>query len=76
MPSSLLSYHGYKDVEQYCSCCSTCQQAKLPLPQKAPFKSVPIGAPWKMIAVDILESKFYQQQPLFACNTRLLYIVG
>jgi len=31
---------------------SSCQQAKLPLPQKAPLKSVPIG---QMIAIDILK---------------------
>ena len=44
-----------KDVEHYCSICGICQKAKLPLPQKAPFILVPIGAPWQMIAVDILE---------------------
>ncbi|KAL5481615.1 hypothetical protein EMCRGX_G021810 [Ephydatia muelleri] len=41
-----------KDVNQYCSKCVVCQQAKLPTP--APMTNIPIGRPWKMIAVDVL----------------------
>eukprot|EP00731_Ephydatia_muelleri_P019885 Em0012g710a len=43
-----------KDVNQYCSKCVVCQQAKLPTPTPAPMTNIPIGRPWKMIAVDVL----------------------
>ena len=43
-----------KDVEEYCRQCSTCQQSKLNMPQRAPLRNIPIGQPWQMIAVDIL----------------------
>jgi len=44
-----------RDVEQYCRECAPCQQAKLPGLIRVPVTSVPIGRPWPMIAVDILE---------------------
>ena len=44
-----------KDVEQDCKQCSICQQSKPPLPQRAPLQNIPIGQPWQMIAVDILQ---------------------
>ena len=50
-----------KDINQYCSKCDVCQQAKLstptpaPAPAPAPMTNIPIGRPWKMIAVDVLE---------------------
>jgi len=44
-----------RDVEKYCRECAPCQQAKLPGPIRAPMTSIPIGRPWQMIAVDILE---------------------
>ena len=44
-----------QDVEQHCSECQTCQRSKLPTPTRAPLVSVPIGKPWQMVAVDILE---------------------
>ena len=44
-----------RDVERYCRECGVCQQAKLPAPTRAPLTSIPIGRPWQMIAVDILE---------------------
>jgi len=47
-----------KDVEEYCRQCSTCQQSKLSMPQRAPLKNIPIGQPWQMIAVDILQVPF------------------
>ena len=43
------------DIDQYCRECSVCQSSKPPAPQKAPLLSMPIGRPWQMVAVDILE---------------------
>ena len=43
------------DVETYCRQCTRCQQSKVPAPIRAPLTSVPIGKPWQMVAVDILE---------------------
>ena len=44
-----------QDVEKHCRECLTCQKSKLPKPTKAPLVSMPIGKPWQMVAVDILE---------------------
>ena len=44
-----------QDVEGYCRQCEVCQENKLPAPQKASMINTPIGRPWEMIAVDILE---------------------
>ena len=35
--------------------CTVCQKAKPPLPPGAPLVNTPIGKPWKMLAIDILE---------------------
>ena len=43
------------DIHQYCTQCTICQQSKLSRPQKAPLQTVPIGRPWQMVAVDVLE---------------------
>ena len=43
------------DVEKYCRECVVCQRCKLSSPQKAPLSSVPIGKPWEMVAVDVLQ---------------------
>ena len=43
------------DVTKYCLECTTCQQAKLPAPTKAPLVSLPVGRPWEMLAIDVLE---------------------
>ena len=43
------------DVETYCRKCSACQATKPPPPQRVPLTSVPIGKPWQMVAVDVLE---------------------
>ena len=43
------------DVAEHCLTCTTCQQAKLPAPTKAPLVSLPVGRPWEMLAVDVLE---------------------
>ena len=32
-----------------------CQQSKLPMPLAVPMTNVPIGRPWQMLAVDVLE---------------------
>ena len=58
-----------KDVEQYCRNCLTCQQSKLSMPQRAPLQNVPIGQPWQMVAVDIL------QVPLSTNNNRYLLVL-
>ena len=57
-----------KDVEKYCRECTKCQKSKLSMPQCAPLTSLPIGRPWQMIAVDILEV------PLSANNNRYLLV--
>ena len=43
------------DVEKYCRECLKCQKMKQPLPSKAPLTSIPVGRPWEMIAVDVLQ---------------------
>ena len=60
-----------RDVERYCrECtCTTCQQSKLSMPQRAPLTSMAIGKPWQMIAVDILEV------PRSLNNNRYLLVV-
>jgi len=58
-----------KDVERYCRECTKCQQSKLSMPQRAPLTSLPIGRPWQMIAVNILEV------PLSVNNNRYLLVV-
>ena len=35
--------------------CVTCQRSQATKPVKAPLQSIPIGRPWEMIAMDILE---------------------
>ena len=49
--------------------CTKCQQSKLSMPQRAPLISTPIGRPWQMIAVDILEV------PRSTNNNRYLLVV-
>lgn len=58
-----------QEVQQYCRECATCQKSKLPSPTKVPLTNVPIGRPWQMIAVDILEV------PLSSNNNRYLLVV-
>ena len=43
------------DVEKYCRQGVVCQWCKLSIPQKASMYSIPIGKPWEMIIVDVLE---------------------
>ena len=51
-----------QDVTQYCLNCAQCQAAKLPLPTKSPLEPIPIGQPWQMVAVDVLEVPSSYQQ--------------
>ena len=57
------------DVQKYCQECSTCQTSKLPSPTRAPMVNTPIGNPWEMLAVDILEV------PISRNNHRYLLVV-
>ena len=57
------------DIEKYCRECIVCQRCKLSMPQKAPMSSVPIGKPWEMVAVDVL------QVPISYQNNRYLLVV-
>ena len=58
-----------RDVEWYCRECTKRQQYKLSMPQCAPLTSLPIGRPWQMIVVDILEV------PLSVNNNSYLFVV-
>ena len=69
-----LKQEGYwpgmaNDVQRYCQECSTCQKSKLPSPTQTPFVNIPIGNPWEMLAVDILEV------PVSRNNHRYLLVV-
>ena len=57
------------DITEYCENCSVCQASKQPSPQKAPLINIPVGKPWQMIAVDIL------QVPLSSQNNRYLLVI-
>ena len=43
------------DIHQYCRERVICQSSKPPTPQKVSLISTPIGRPWEMVAVDILQ---------------------
>ena len=43
------------DVRKYCYECIRCQQVKPSAPTRAPLTNMPIGKPWQMVAVDVLE---------------------
>jgi len=58
-----------RDVECHCRNCTTCQKSKLSLPPRAPLQNMPIGQPWQMVAVDIL------QVPLSTNNNRYLLVL-
>ena len=57
------------DVYQHCHNCVQCQRSKLLAPARAPMTSIPIGTPWQIIAVDILEV------PVSYHNNRYLLVV-
>ena len=58
-----------QDIDRYCRECSVCQRTKPPSPTKAPLTNVPIGKPWEMVAVDILEV------PVSQHNNRYLLVI-
>ena len=58
-----------RDIDRYCRECGVCQRTKPPAPMKAPLTNVPIGKPWEMIAVDILEV------PVSQHNNRYLLVI-
>ena len=49
------------DIDIYCQNCLVCQASKQPSPQKVPMINMPIGKPWEMIAVDILQSLYHHR---------------
>ena len=57
------------DIDQYCRECTVCQSSKPPSPQKVPLMNMPIGKPWQMVAVDILEV------PLSSSKNRYLLVI-
>lgn len=58
-----------QDIEKYCRECTICQRTKPPAPSPAPLTTVPIGRPWEMVAVDILEV------PVSQHNNRYLLVI-
>ena len=51
--------------------------AKLSYPKKVPLSSLPVGKPWKMVVVDVLQVPiFTSQQSLSLCHPGLLYQVS
>eukprot|EP00731_Ephydatia_muelleri_P021178 Em0013g905a len=58
-----------RDVDMHCRECEECQKSKLPIPTQAPLVNVPVGRPWQMVAIDILEV------PLSNRNNRYLLVV-
>ena len=40
---------------QYCTCCVTCQNAKVPARPPAPLQPIVTTRPWELVAVDILK---------------------
>ena len=58
-----------QDVERYCRECTICQKSKLAMPTQAPLRNIPIGRPWQMLAVDILEV------PVSRNNNRYLLVI-
>ena len=58
-----------QDLERYCRECLVCQCSKPAKPTRAPLTIVPIGKPWEMVAVDILEV------PTSRHNNRYLMVI-
>ena len=57
-----------RDVNMHWRECEECQKLKLPIPTRAPLVNVPVGRPWQMVAIDILEV------PLSNRNNRYLLV--
>ena len=58
-----------KEVHLYCINCTVCQKAKPPLPLRAPLVNTPIGKPWQILVIDILEV------PVSPNNNRYLLVI-
>ena len=58
-----------QDIETHCRQCHICQSSKLTAPTRAPLLNVPVGQPWQMVAVDILEV------PVSYRNNRYLLVI-
>ncbi|KAL5457235.1 hypothetical protein EMCRGX_G034481 [Ephydatia muelleri] len=58
-----------KDTELYCRSCMVCQRSKLPMPTPVPMTNIPIGHPWQMLAVDVL------QVPVSSRGNRYLLVI-
>ena len=58
-----------QDIDHYCKECIICQAFKSSAPQKAPLINIPIGKPWEIVTVDIL------QVPLSSRNNQYLLVI-
>ncbi|KAL5484446.1 hypothetical protein EMCRGX_G020951 [Ephydatia muelleri] len=58
-----------QDVEQHCRECQKCQSSKSSMPSRASLTNLPIGRPWQMAAIDIL------QVPLSTHNNKYLLVI-
>ena len=58
-----------QDMERHCRECVTCQKSKLPMPMRSPLTNIPIGRPWQIIVIDILEV------PVSTKNSRYLLVI-
>eukprot|EP00731_Ephydatia_muelleri_P009604 Em0005g190a len=58
-----------QDVEQHCRECQKCQSSKPPMPSRAPLTNLPIGRPWQMVAIDIV------QVPVSINNNKYLLVI-
>ena len=58
-----------QDADQHCRECNICQQTKPTAPKRAPLINIPVGRPWQMVAVDILEV------PVSSNNNRYILVV-
>ena len=56
------------DVNKHCQICTLCKKAKLSSLPKVPLVSLPVGRPWKMLAVDMLEV------PISTCGNHYLLV--
>ena len=58
-----------QDADQHCRECNICQRTKPTAPKRAPLINIPVGRPWQMVAVDILEV------PVSSNNNRYILVV-
>eukprot|EP00731_Ephydatia_muelleri_P035282 Em0111g7a len=58
-----------KDTELCCRSCMVCQRSKLPMLTPVPMTNIPIGHPWQMLAVDVL------QVPVSSRGNRYLLVI-